>query len=154
MFRYVLLCASLAAGCILAGKTLFHYFQLESYQFPGYFRTLRRNLPKSFLPGLLTAVVTSAVMFIALIFIPGKKSILVYIIPSVLIIAGGYGIGRFFYEKKAKKALVYTPRMKRLYVVAAIVFTVMSSNIMKPFPKERLSAVSRPKPMPTTAWMP
>ncbi len=125
MFRYVLLCASLAAGCILAGKTLFHYFQLESYQFPGYFRTLRRNLPKSFLPGLLTAVVTSAVMFIALIFIPGKKSILVYIIPSVLIIAGGYGIGRFFYEKKAKKALVYTPRMKRLYVVAAIVFTVI-----------------------------
>ena len=35
---------SVAASAVLAGRKLVHYFQLESYQFPGYFRTLSRNL--------------------------------------------------------------------------------------------------------------
>ena len=35
--------ALLAAGCLLAARTLIHWFQLESYQFPGYFRTIRRQ---------------------------------------------------------------------------------------------------------------
>ena len=40
MILSVLLCAGIAAGCLLAGKILLHYFQLESYQFHGYFRTV------------------------------------------------------------------------------------------------------------------
>ena len=52
----ILLYAGLAAGCLLAGKILIHYFQLESYQFPGYFRTIRRNFAKAFLPGLLLSL--------------------------------------------------------------------------------------------------
>ena len=59
----VLLYAGLAAGCLLAGRLLIHYFQLESYQFPGYFRTLKRNLPKALLPGLLTALLFAASFF-------------------------------------------------------------------------------------------
>ena len=38
---------------LLASQSLMHYFQLESYQFPGYFRTLKRNLLRSVLPGVL-----------------------------------------------------------------------------------------------------
>ena len=51
MLTGLLLCMSVVSGCLLAGKILLHYFQLESYQFPGYFRTLRRNLSKALLPG-------------------------------------------------------------------------------------------------------
>ena len=47
--------ACMTAGCLLAARTLIHWFQLESYQFPGYFRTLKRQGQKALLPGLLTA---------------------------------------------------------------------------------------------------
>ena len=53
MIQMILLFMALAAGCLLSGKILIHYFQLESYQFPGYFRTLRRNQAKAILPGAL-----------------------------------------------------------------------------------------------------
>ena len=33
MFFTILLLFGISAGCILAGKILIHYFQLESYQF-------------------------------------------------------------------------------------------------------------------------
>ena len=52
----LILILSLSAGCVLAGRILFHYFQLESYQHPGYFRTIRRNALKAFLPGLIEAL--------------------------------------------------------------------------------------------------
>ena len=52
MFPWLVM-AALALGCLLAAKRLIHYFQLESYQHPGYFRTLRRNLLKAVLPGLM-----------------------------------------------------------------------------------------------------
>ena len=42
---------SVVASCLVAERRLIHYFQLESYQFPGYFRSVRRNLPGSCLPG-------------------------------------------------------------------------------------------------------
>ena len=45
---------SMAASAVLAGRKLDHYFQLESYQFPGYYRTLSRNLLKAVMANLLT----------------------------------------------------------------------------------------------------
>ena len=61
-----LLIASSAAS-VLATRGLIHLFQLESYQFPGYAHTVRRNLKKCFLPGcclsaaaLLCAIILSA----------------------------------------------------------------------------------------------
>ena len=46
----------LSAACVLSGRRLFHYFQLESYQFRGYFRTIRRMRRLSFRPGLVLCV--------------------------------------------------------------------------------------------------
>ena len=43
--------------CFFAARVLLHYFQLESYQFPGYFRTLNRNRKHAFLPGVCSAAV-------------------------------------------------------------------------------------------------
>ena len=46
-----IICAGIAAASLLASRSLMHYFQLESYQFPGYFRTLRRQGVRSWIPG-------------------------------------------------------------------------------------------------------
>ena len=120
----ILLYAGLAAGCLLAGKILIHYFQLESYQFPGYFRTIRRNFAKAFLPGLLLSLLF-AVSF-AVVSVASREFIwLHYLILSLILIAGGFAVGKAFSEKKAKKALVYTPRVKRLYIVSLIVFILI-----------------------------
>lgn len=117
----VLLFAGLSAGCLMAGKILIHYFQLESYQFPGYFRTLRRNLLKAVLPG--------CAMMVLLILCCSLLSVLsfggawwVHLITAVILAGGGYLFGKLFEEKKAKKALVFTPRVKRLYAVG---FTIL-----------------------------
>ena len=45
-----------ALAMLLAQRSLMHDFQLESYQFPGYFRTLRRNWKRALLPGVTLAV--------------------------------------------------------------------------------------------------
>ena len=52
---FVLVLAGMAAGMVLASRGLIHFFQLESYQFPGYFRTLKRNLAKIIWPGCALA---------------------------------------------------------------------------------------------------
>ena len=44
-----------ALAMLLAQRSLMHDFQLESYQFPGYFRTLRRNWKRALLPGVTLA---------------------------------------------------------------------------------------------------
>ena len=120
----ILLYSGIAAGCLLAGKILIHYFQLESYQFPGYFRTVRRNFVKSFLPGLLMSLLFAG-SFMVMSVLCREFSWIHYLILSLFLIAGGFLIGKTFSEKKAKKALVFTPRIKRLYIVALIVFILL-----------------------------
>ena len=44
--------------CLFASRTLLHYFQLESYQFPGYFRTLWRKKKNSFMPVVCAVIVS------------------------------------------------------------------------------------------------
>ena len=51
-------------GCLLAARTLIHWFQLESYQFPGYFRTLRRQGIRGWIPGALMCVAFLAASFL------------------------------------------------------------------------------------------
>ena len=129
MISSLLPCAGIAAGCLFAAKILLHYFQLESYQFPGYFRTIRRNLLKAFLPGLLMALLCCAVLGVfRLIHLENIQWIY---IPAAMIIpvAGGYNIGRFLSEKKAKKSFVYTARIKRLYAVSFVVLILILSLI-------------------------
>ena len=65
---------SVVAGCLLSGKILLHYFQLESYQFPGYFRTLRRNLMKALLPGFCMALLLTAVFLLSFLFSSGTEA--------------------------------------------------------------------------------
>ncbi|MCR5567109.1 MAG: UDP-N-acetylmuramoyl-tripeptide--D-alanyl-D-alanine ligase [Clostridiales bacterium] len=112
-----------AAGCLLAERILLHYFQLESYQFPGYFRTLKRNLFKSLLPGVCMAALTAVSLFV-LRRLTGNAWLRLAAAAAVLAV-GGYLTGKNCSEKHAKKAFVLTARVKRLYAVSAIVMTLV-----------------------------
>ena len=126
MLLSLFLSAGISAGCILAGKLLLHYFQLESYQFPGYFRTVRRNLFKSLLPGFLMMLLLFLCILLVALVLPGPEvPWFVYFAVVVVLAAGGYAVGRFCSEKKAKKAFVFTARMKRLYLISFILFTLI-----------------------------
>ena len=120
----VLLYAGIAAGCLLAGRILIHYFQLESYQFPGYFRTLQRNILKAVMPGVLMTALF-VVSFAAMSVIAAEFRWFHYLILAAVMVAGGFLTGRKCSEKKAKKALVFTPRIKRLYAMSMIVFMLL-----------------------------
>lgn len=131
MFLSVLLCMGTAAGCLLAGKILMHYFQLESYQFPGYFRTIRRNLLKSVLPGTCFMILlVLSLQLVSLSISEESKPWYLYAVETIILIAGGFFIGKCFSEKKAKKAFVITPRVKRLYATAFIVLSILLILLM------------------------
>ena len=137
MFPSVLLCMGIAAGCLLAGRILLHYFQLESYQFPGYFRTIRRNLLKAILPGVCMMFLLIIVMTVirAVTDEPGK-TVLSAAAVSVTMIAGGIITGNVFSEKHAKKKFVITSRVKRLYAVSFIVMTLILTAVSMFISKE------------------
>ena len=49
--------------CLFAARGILHFFQLESYQFPGYFRSLKRNRVHSLLPGLCVTVTVLVLLY-------------------------------------------------------------------------------------------
>ena len=115
----------IACGSMLASRSLVHYFQLESYQFPGYYRTLKRNARRAVIPGVLMTVVAVLAMLIGMIHAAGFVKLLLGIVAGALALGGGLLIGRMTAVKQAKKALVFTARIKRLYVIGAIVYAVV-----------------------------
>ena len=130
MFRTWILCIAAAVSCLLSGKILLHYFQLESYQFPGYFRTVRRNLLKAVLPGICVSVLLAAALLPAAVLNDAvwdrpAAGALHLILSVLLLTGGGWFLGRRLSEKKAKKAFVLTARMKRLYAVSFAVMTLI-----------------------------
>ena len=119
----ILLSVGIAAGCLFAAKILIHYFQLESYQHPGYFRTVKRNFLKACLPGCcMTVLLITGIWLMRLVF---RSEWLICLSVCLIIFAGGIICGRAFSDKNAKKKLVYTPRMKRLYAVSLCVMTAI-----------------------------
>ena len=124
MLMPLILSLAITAGCLLAGRILIHYFQLESYQFPGYFRTIRRNLLRAILTGVCMSLIliVSTILFTRVFHADGW---LFCVCSGIILICSGLLTGRFFSEKKAKKALAYTPRIKRLYAVSVVVMTLI-----------------------------
>ena len=59
-----LIALGVGVSSLLASRVLLHYFQLESYQFPGYFRTVKRNLLRAMMPG---AIMTAYLVLLLLI---------------------------------------------------------------------------------------
>ncbi len=113
-----------------ASRSLLHYFQLESYQFPGFFRTIRRNRAHALLPGLCAAVVCVGLFYaFDKLVLPCQSDALALTMGALLAALSavcGLIISRAFSVRNAKKKLVYTGRVKRLLAVYLIVLAAVS----------------------------
>lgn len=127
--KWLLLLAPVCCS-FFASRGLLHYFQLESYQFPGYFRALGRNRVHSLLPGLCVTLACLVLYYLfdllALRGAPAWAAVaaLCLLLPTASL--AGYGVGRLFSEKNAKKEFRFTGRVKRLYAMLLLVMTLIS----------------------------
>ena len=93
-----------SACSVAAGWWLLHYFQLESYQLPGYLRSVKRNAQRALLPGVaLAAVGVTAWALHAPV-----------IVRLLLTAAFAALLHMRFRREKLKKPFVITERVKRL----------------------------------------
>jgi len=105
------------AVCLpLSGWRLLHYFQLESYQLPGFFRSLKRNAAKALLPGAAMGLVCALCVLI------GMPDLL------LLVLAAAMAAVLFLRarKEKLKKPFVVTERVKRLIAMHAATAFVVS----------------------------
>lgn len=113
-----------------AAMNVYHLFQLESYQFPGYFRSVRRNPAQAWTPGLYSAVVSLAWLsvFWRLSGAVQNTVVKVVILAAFLLFAAASGLlaARLLRTQKAKKPFVRTPRIKRLYAVSFVILGALS----------------------------
>lgn len=120
-----------ACVCFFAAKGIIHYFQLESYQFPGYYHTLNRNPVHSYLPGVC-ATVASALLILLLPKPQGNATIIMWLCAALFVLIAclhGFVIAKLLTVKKAKKPFVFTDRIKRLYVVYAFVLLALAAIV-------------------------
>ncbi len=112
-------------GLLFASRNYIHWFQLESYQFPGYFRTLKRNWKRAIIPCLLMTVLQVGLMFGFSWIGNDNMQYIRDILLGLSILLGGWGIRCLCKIKNAKKPLAFTARIKRLYVVSWIVLVLL-----------------------------
>ena len=124
----LLLVAGETAALVLAARLLLHYFQLESYQFQGYFRTVRRQWKKAFLPGAVLALVFVGIAALGVL-LGGKGGWIAPLFLAAALVFAGVLLHRRAVRTPQKKKFALTARMKRLYgalVVAAGLLTALS----------------------------
>jgi len=122
-----------AAAILPAGKLLMQYFQLSSYQFGGFFRTLYRQRARVFWPGLALTLLSVLFTFLASLAANGAwwLEALLSLVAAGLILLSGMAVGFFSYqEKKAKKKLVTTPRVRRL-ALAWLVVALIAAGLLR-----------------------
>ncbi len=128
------LCACLSLSCVAAGRTLYHWFQLESYQFPGYFRTILRSILKALLPGAVLGAVFFLLSLGAGAAFSGNSPWIPAGITGAGTIICAFVLRRKTGIQKAKKALVYTARMKRLTLISLPVLFALLCAVNALFP--------------------
>ena len=122
---HLLFIGCMAAAMTIVSRSLFHYFQLESYQFPGYYRTIKRNLRKALMPGCLLMGVTLAAWLVGLLL--GTWQL---VLTGLTALAASWFIRTRLVDAKAKKKFAFTPRVKRLYGVAAVVYALLLALVV------------------------
>lgn len=103
----VALCYALA--CFFSLRSLLHILQLGSYQLPSYFRSLRRNKQRLVSDALF-------VVFAALIIWLFRGNVRQILMIFVFLLSAVIRL-----PKKAKKPLVYTSRLVRIFIVAGLI---------------------------------
>ncbi len=123
------------AGMLLLSHQALHYFQLESYQFAGYFKTLKRQMKRLALPCALYALCILAACFIHRAILSGMNAgtlsvfaaVLLYVLVSFvfMLLSSFYLAGQ---ERKTpeKKPFRKTARIIRLYCVLGLAAAVIA----------------------------
>lgn len=143
MIRFIYWLVS-ALGTVLCARVALQYYQLESYQLGGYFRTLRRNWLRAFLPGLLVAVIGVGVLSLITRVVFEDWVMLLGAGLTLVLSIIAYLLQR---RAKAKKPLVFTPRVRRLLVVMLLVSLGVAALIvfaLKALPLALLLPVTAP----------
>ena len=114
----VMVLASAAGVLMWLSRGLFHYFQLESYQFKGYFRTLKRQASLVWYPLGLYAAAAGILFFISRLLsgAPAALSALFRFAASAALVWAAFRLGvfsRVLYGTQ-KKPFARTDRIRRL----------------------------------------
>jgi len=154
-FVTLMLVVSAAVSSLIASRSLMHYFQLESYQFAGYFRTLKRNWLRALTPGAVMTVYLSALFLIhrSLDRFVDEGSFLRAVLALVVLAlscVGGWWVRSLCMVKKAKKPLVVTMRVKRTAIVGLIVYALVCWGLSALLPKTYMCCVF---PLLLPLWM-
>ena len=109
---------AVALGCAsaAAGRRVMHYLQLESYQLPGYVKSVKRNAARAFLPSVAMAAAGVAALVVS--GLSGLALLLEALMALLLVVRAS--------REKAKKPFVVTERVKRLIAIHAAVNTLLA----------------------------
>jgi len=111
--------------CMACGWRLMHYFQLESYQLPGYVKSVRRNAHKALAP--CVALSALGVVMVVLGAPAPVRIVLLALFAGV--------IERRARKEKLKKPFVLTERVKRLIAIHALSAFAVAALCLIVFPK-------------------
>ncbi len=133
----ILLALEAPVAMLVISRQLMHYFQLESYQFQGYFRTLWRQKKKVILPlllltGMHIAASLLSMMVVSMLVKNGgygpyqaerieNMQLIAAILAFAAVGATGWFLRKGAMAQPAKKPFVVTARVKRLYIVHFVV---------------------------------
>ena len=112
--------AGLGCASAAAGRRVLHYLQLESYQLPGYVKSVRRNAMRALIPPIAMAAVGVAALRLS--GLTGLALLLEALTAALLVWQAA--------KEKAKKPFVATERVKRLLAVHVAVNTVLALALL------------------------
>lgn len=143
----ILLALEVPVAMLFMSRQLMHYFQLESYQFQGYFRTLWRQKKKVIWPLLLLSVVSLAVILASSLAnellrpetknavryfnareVQANNQLYVGLAAFCVMAIFGFIMRHQAMKTPAKKPFVVTARVKRLYIIH--IFVVIGLGLL------------------------
>ena len=144
LLMYWLPCLCMIAGMVLAARRLMHYFQLESYQFHGYYQTVNRQWKEAVDPylilGLVYLVIDALYMFVlAGLWMAAEHAPWTFpqVLWTILCCAGfilaGWLVRRHGMKRAEKKKFAMTARMKRLYGALAFALLLIPAVVAAAF---------------------
>ncbi len=129
----IILSVAAVIASVIVARYYLHMFQLESYQLDGYIRWLKKHSDKH-LGWTLTIGAGSAIAYYLLglflgLFVGESCWTVGGAVTLVCFAIGAYLVDRSLHSLPAKKPLVYTARMKRLYGALIVITALLGAVI-------------------------
>ncbi|MCQ2454208.1 MAG: UDP-N-acetylmuramoyl-tripeptide--D-alanyl-D-alanine ligase [Clostridia bacterium] len=130
MFLTVLAACAAVFGCLMVSRRPLHYFQLESYQFPGYWKSCKRNKNRLLISCMLWPALWGAAVTVLGILGTHGVSLWVMIPLTAVVIAwqllSAWRLQLKLKQTPEKKKFVVTARVKRLYGALTVVLLLVA----------------------------